>query len=463
MPATLLIGGALVLGSLAVGYWVGKGSYTLPFLLAIGILTLGFLLRQPVLGLYLSLVIMIVVPYGLMRLPFPLLHSPLSIIVTLTLAVGLAKQAYLKEPLPASNLYIPLLVWAAILLVFVLVKHGPDAPTRAASALTGLWPLALVVLLVDTPRKARNVMLAAIVPLLFVAFLWLPALISKGGLSSSSFGYSSSDVRSMFSENAIRSNFGGIMAYIGGGSWETFSMMALTWPLLLSLAFFTEKKTRLLAGLAALLILAVVLLSSFGNALFIVATGTVFVVIFGARNLSPRSLALVLVVVILFVSIFSFTASGRNMWDRVFSGKDPSIEGRQEAWSQGAKAFLANPFIGWGAHNDEYQTASGNWLQGHNGFLVAAYEYGLVYLAVIFFLFFIVLTNVLRLGRFKLRRNDQAIVIGIKALVATYILQFFFSGSLGIVTLDLLFWVFIGLVIVWLTWLKQGEDARLVE
>lgn len=460
----LVLAAILVISALRLGSYIAHGDYTIPLLITLGVFALGLLSREPIIGFYLSLVILIIVPYSTLRIPFPLLHSPLSIMVVLTLAFAIMHQVLTRKPLTPSNLYGPMFVWCSLLLVFAIIGHGPAASTRAAWSLGGLWPFFLVLLLVDTPRKARNVLLAFIIPLLIVALAWLPTLLSGGGLSrATGIDYSAGTVRSLLTANAPRGGAAILLTYVGGASWQAFSIMAMAWCVLFSIAVFGKKRIRWLAGFAAVLLLFPILLSTFGNAMLIVALGAAFVLLFGARRLTINRIGLVLVLLGLLGGLLFFTAGGQNAWQRVVSGKDPSIQGRKIAWKEGAEAFLSNPIIGWGAYNEEHKTQAGNWLLGHSGFLVSAYEFGLVYIAAIGLLFFTIAVDLFRLAKKRLSSTDRAIVIGIQALFATYIVQFFLSGSLGIISIDIVFWLFMGLACVWLNWLQSGDEARLVE
>jgi len=464
IPLKLAVAAIFVISALGLGSYIARGDYTIPLLIALGVFALGLLSREPIIGFYLSLVILVIVPFSALRVPFPLLHSPLSIMVVPTLALAIMHQVITRKPLTPSNLYGPMFVWVSLLVMFAMIKHGPAASTRLAWSIGGIWPFFLVLLLVDTPRKARNVLLAFIIPLLIVALAWLPALLSTGGLSRvTSVNYSAGTVRSLLSANALRGGAAILLTYVGGANWQAFSIMAMAWCVLFSIAVFGKKRIRWLAGFAAVLLLFPILLSTYGNALLIVALGAAFVLLFGIRRLTIKRIGLVLVLLGLLGGLLFFTASGQHAWQRVVSGKDPSIEGRKIAWKEGTEAFLSNPIIGWGAYTEEHQTQAGNWLLGHSGFLVSAYEYGLVYIAAIGLLFFVIAVDLFRLGKKSLSVTDRAIVIGIQALFATYIVQFFLSGSLGLVSIDIVFWLFMGLACVWLHWLQSGEEVRLVE
>lgn len=463
IPVQLILAAVFLISAVGFGLYMAQGRYTVPFLIAIGVFAAGLMIREPILGFYLSLVIALVVPYQTLRLPFPLLHSPLSVIVILMFLLAIARFVIEKKPLTPTNLYLPIFLWVLLLLVFVVVGHGPAATTRALWSLGGIWPFFLVILLVDTPRRARNVLLALIIPLMIVAIAWLPALLSRGGFSGASIKYSGEGVRSLFSTGTPRGGAAVLLTYVGGASWQVFSIIALVWTVLFSIAMFAKTRIRWLAGLAAAFLLLLILLCSFGNALLVLVVGALFVVLFGRRRLTRRNIGFILALIGLVAGLLLFTSSERNVWNRVFSGEDPSVEARKIAWEEGTKAFLANPIIGWGAYNEEHQTESGNWLLGHSGFLVSAYEYGLVYLATLCLLFFMIAKDISRLARKRLSSTDRAIVIGIQALFATYIVQFFISGSLGLISIDIVFWLFIGLACVWLNWLQSDDESRLVE
>ncbi len=464
IPIQLTLAAVAALSLVFLGERIAGGSYTAPLLLALGIFGFGLLIREPILGLYLSLIFLAIVPYNALRLPLPLLHSPLSIVVVFTLAIGVMRQVVAKKPLVPSNLYRPVLVWCGILLAFAVVGHGPAATTRVTWSIEGLWPLLLVFLLVDTPRKARNVLLAFIVPLLLVAIVWIPALASKGGLSAvESPGFSAGAMRTLLSPSAPREGAATLLGYVGTPSWQIFSIMAMVWCVLFSIAVFGKTRLRWLAGLAAALLLVPIMLSTYGNAMLIVAEGMAFVLLFGVRRLNVKKIGLILILLGIMGGLLLSTASGHFTVQRISAGNDPSIESRTASWEEGMQAFLAKPIIGWGAYNEEHLTESGHLLSGHSGFLVSAYEFGLVYIAALVLLFSTIAMNLHRLGKRKLADTDQAIVIGIQALFASYIVQFFISGALGLISIDITFWFFIGLACLWLHWQQKDNGTRLVE
>lgn len=457
------------------GMMIGQGGYVLPALAAFGLLVFNLLLRQPVRGLILAWVILVLLPYGSIRLPLPFLNSPLNIVVLLTLALAIGPLLIKRESLIPSNLYKPMAAWAGVLIAFALFGHGPGAVTRARWTLQGTWAFVLVVLLVKTPRQARNVFLALTLPFVVLVLLWLPGVLQTGGLSSPDISdFSPGEVRSLWTATSGPSDLSrSLLVLFGSGDWQTFSLMAMVWPILFSLALSSETRwLRWGAGLCAILILASIVLSTYGMALVMVAEGAVFVLAFNLRRFSPRKLlgrfsprqlAMAVIMLSALGGLILNTASGQHTLQRILSwSDDPSVRVRQKVWRQGIGAFLASPLVGWGAHIGGYLTPSGHELGGHSSFIPAAYEYGLVYLVPLAILLFRLGQNLVRLGRERLTPDDRAVLIGIQALFGVYIVQGFVSGSMGIIGIDSVFWLCMGLVTVWLHWLKSKTYGQLV-
>lgn len=445
---------------------VARGDYALSVSVAFGVLALGLLLRWPVTGLVLAWMVMILVPYGALQLALPVFDSPLMIVAALTLALGLGRLAIKRETLVYSDLYVPMAIWAGVLVLFALIGHGPDAATRAQWTLQGTWAFFLVVLVVKTPRQARTALLALVLPLAGLALLWTSGMISTQGLSlGTSQGLFVSRARGLWIGNAARSGFGGVLlGLFGTGGWQTFTMMAMIWPILFSVAINGSGwRLRVAAGLVSTLVFLPVLLSSYGNAILIVAEGAVFVLVSSLRRLSLREWLLAVILGGVLSALVWFSASGQYAVQRVLSGTDPSIMARQAAVQQGLLAFRDSPLIGWGAHNHVFVTPGGHYLAVHSSFVRAAYESGLMYLVPLGILLFRAGQNILRLSQKTLAREDRAILIGVQAVFGSYVLQGLVSGSMGIIGIDSVFWLCMGLVTVWLCWLDGGIHHRLIE
>lgn len=434
---------------------IALGEYALPISAAFGLLTFSLMLRQPVIGLVLAWTILVLVPYGSFRLPLPIFDSPLMIVASLTLVLGFGHLVTKKERVLSSNVYIPMGLWAGVLILFALIEHGPDAATRAQWTLQGTWGFFLVILVVRTPYHARSVVLALLVPFVALALLWLPAMLTTGGLSLDRSGdYVASSARHLWAISSTQSSPSyRLLDLFGTGAWQTFTLMAMVWPVIFSFALNgSHRFWRLVAGIISIALFVTILLSSYGNAAIIVIEGVLFVLLFSLRKSPLRIWIFAILLVGALGALILFTSSGQAAIQRVLSGSDPSLVSREVAWQHGLRAFASNPLMGWGAYNYAYITPSGYYLLGHGSFIPAAYEYGLIYLIPMAILLGRLGLNVFRLGQKARSQNDRAAVIGIQALFLSYIVQGFISGSMGIIGIDSVFWLCMGLVTVWLHW-----------
>lgn len=459
---------AIVLGSLPLVWYFGtriaQGSYAIPVSVAFGILAFVPVLHQPVIGLVLAWMVMVLIPYDLLRLPLPVLDSPLMIVAFLTLAVGLGRVVTRRQAIVPSNLYALMAAWAAVLIAFALIGHGPAATYRAQWTLQGTWSFVLVILVVKTPRQARAVVLVLVLSFVLLALIWLPGMLSSGGLSRTGspreFG---NYARNIWSRNVVRSGFGeSLIGSFGTGGSITFRMIAMVWPILFSASLnASTRRLRWAAGLCSLVILASVLLSSYIVALIIIAAGTLFVLAL-TKSRSWRFWITAAILLGALSVLIMYTTGGQYMIQRLLSGNDPSYIGRQFAWQQGIRAFLARPLIGWGAYNRMHMTSSGHWLHGHSSFIPAAYEYGLAYLVPLAVLIFRLGRNLVRLSHKRLVADDRAALIGIQALFGTYIVLGFVNDTIGHIGSDSVFWLCMGLATVWLHWSKTKTWDTLV-
>ena len=444
-----------LMGAYSLGRAAGQGKLAVPLILSGVLIGLNLLLRSPMWVLYFGWPLFWLWPASL-ALPIPVFNSPLMLLSILAVFMGFASLATRRTQLPPSSLYLPLGAWAASLILFAIMGHGPDAATRAQWNLQGLWTFTFVVLYVKTPQHARNSTLALLAALAWGTIAWLPTFLQLG--AGNVAGFAAGSVRSAWS---VPGEFGDV--FTPGLSWQWFSSMAVAWPVLFSLTIHAKSGfLRFLAGILAFCLALIVILSTMAGAALLVADGAAFVLLFSRRRLTPRRFMIMLVSVIVLVSMLLGTASGQHLIERTTSGEDSSLTGRAVAREQGLGAFLARPITGWGAYNQGHLTSSGHVLAIHDSFIRAGYEYGILYLALLIWLLFEVGRVVHNLEQRQTSGASRAVVIGVLAVFWSYVIQGFVTGSLGIIHTDSIFWFFMGLAVVWRHWLDQDPQAELI-
>ena len=171
----------LITGALLCAFWAGRevaNESLLPFLVMMGVLAVAILIRTPIWGFYLTYPSIFLLPFEALRFDFPFFNSPADVVSSLTLGIALARFVVQRRRLPSSAPYGPLAACVGLLAAFTAIGHGPDTGWYLSRFVQGLWPLYLVILLVETPRQARNALIAVFVSVVSFVFRYLPTLLS---------------------------------------------------------------------------------------------------------------------------------------------------------------------------------------------------------------------------------------------------------------------------------------------
>lgn len=432
------------------------------FLAATGFLAFVVLVQKPIIGLYIAYPILFLVPYGALRLNLPFLHSPINIIASLTLAIGIIQTLVKKRKLPKSRLYVPIIICISILGVFTLVGHGEVVNLRLMMFVEGLWPFALVILLLETPRQARNVLLSMAGTVFILSLILLPFLFTGGRFGSTFIrGLAQQQTGAMLSlpYTIIQES----------GTFQLFTLLALAMvaTFLFSICIYS-KKNHIFYWFSFIVMAGTLLASTFASVLIAFIIGMVLVLLLGiyykatkGRSLAWISLiimALLLVGVLLYVSPVGTQTAERILNPTI----DPSGQSRLWAMQQGLGAFLTRPLMGNGAYNRLFITRSGYYLAGHNTFVVAAYEFGLLFLIPYLLLFALIVKEYGRLLRRVRKPIEKAMALGMTASFGTAIITGFITPVFSQVSPDAIVWLFIGLMTVWNNWLDENPEAELV-
>jgi hypothetical protein len=467
---------ALTGGALLVAFWVGRevaSENMLPFLAAIGLLAMGLLVRSPILGLYIAYPLMFLVPFGSLWFDFPVFNSPLDIVITSTVGLAAARLLTRYRRLPTSQLYAPMVACAGVLGLYTAIGYGEVTSFRLYRFVQGLWPFILVVLLVDTPTRMRKVLIAALGSLVILSILWLPGLVA-GGRYAAITGAGAGYIRSLASPEEMSSI--GLtevaLASFGSLGYLTLVAIALAAPVLGSVAFLTTGDwQRRLGWLGFVLCAGAILLSTYGAAVAALLVGTVVMFLLGLRYAAAaddqtrrghRTLRLAAAIALL-VGLAFLAPQGLATLNRLANPfEDASASARISALRQGIGAFLSRPLVGYGAFNRPVMTDTGYWLSGHNSYVVAAYEFGLVYIVPLFLLLLRIGQGCQRLIIRTTRSVERALAIGMTASFVTALITGFLTPVLGEPGQDAVFWFFVGVMTVWNDWLDKDADACLM-
>ena len=455
---TASIGGAALAALLAGRATVTGGLLATILVLGASVATISF---RPMIGVYACYFLLLIVPYTEQWLDIPVFHSPLRTVAVIAVAGALLWHGASRRSLPTSRLYLPLALVIAIFVMFAAAQHGDVPGVRAYNFLASMWPLVLILLLVDTPRRARNVLLGMLSTTVILAVLWLPGLIALATAGN--------EIRSAGGGGAVANTPAvSLLGSVGSLSLQTLVALALVMPVLLGIGLSTPRwRVPSLLGFVVLGIAIFAATYASAVATLIVGTGTtvgLFLLPIGkGRPARIRSALIALPVIILLAAIGLSLKPGQETLNRLTNPRnDVSGSIRITSLEQGWHAFLEEPLIGQGAYNTYHVTSEGWVLGGHNTFGVMAYEYGLLMLLPFLWMLGAMGGELICLLRWAITPVERGLGVGFLASLITAIVTGFLTPTFAQVFQDTILWTLIGLAIVWNNWKAADPEAILV-
>ena len=460
----LSLGMALL--AVAAAAYIGRAVFTapavvlfLPFLLLVPVI-----LRNPAIGLYLLIPVGQWVPYWV-RVPVPVFDSPLAVVALFTVAAAAAHWARHHTVWPRNWLYLPLLVAASILGLAWLSGYGPEAFMRFYIFVEALLPFFLVILLIDSPRKARILLLSITLPLLLRAAAVWPIALFYGDESLQVF-------------RAIRPD-----------EWTTWLLglngpnlatnLSLIVPLILGLTLLAPRKwQRIGVAFLALAVTGALVLTTYVAALMNLGVAVIVVTALGHKRLYHRLLSAILLLggLLVFVGLLGhYVPNVKRLlvgaWQELVVGSLLRVD-RLAMLRGDLEVFRRFPWVGVGAIT-RYATSSGVGqlqvqgqvfgLGGHNSISMIAYEYGIILLLSWLAIFAVTGWTLLGLYRTVRYWLDRAFVVGFIGIWAIVLVKTLTSTILFQPTSMHIFWTCMGLAVVWDEWLRREPDACLVD
>jgi O-antigen ligase len=452
--------GGVALATLLVGLVIGSGGIQAR-ILVLGIVPVVTILFRPIIGLYACYFLLLIVPYTDQRLDIPVFHSPLQMVAMVAVAGALLQHVASRRSLPKSRLYLPLALVIALYIMFAAVQHGDVPAVRAYDFLAGTWPLVLILLLVDTPRRARNVLFGMLSATVILTVLWLPGLIS---LSTAGL-----DARYVVEPGATAGTPAvSLLGAVGSLSVQTLVALALVAPVLLGIGLSTPR-WRVPSLLGFIVLGVTIFAATYASAVATLIVGTIttvglFLLPMGrARPARVRGALIVIPVIILLAAIGLSLKPGQDALYRLTNPRnDISGSSRITSLEEGWHAFLEEPLIGQGAYNTYYVTAGGWVLGGHNTFGVMAYEYGLLLLLPFLWMLWAMGRELTCLLREAVTPVERGLGVGFLASLVAAIVTGFLTPTFAQVFQDTILWTLVGLAIVWNNWKAADAEATLV-
>ena len=455
--------GAVLLAPVAAVY-IGRAVITAPEqTLFLPFLPLApLILRNPVIGLYLLIPVGLLVPYWV-RVPLPLFDSPLEVAAIFTTVATMAYWARRRTAWPRTSLYWPLLACIVILGLGALLRHGLLAGSRLYFFAEGLLPFFLTVLLIDSPRKARILLLSIFVPLLLRTLAVWPIALFYGGESGL-----------VFRQTQIVDDW---LYWLWGFREGTLALtLSLLAPPIFALVALA-RRWRLRLALLALIVTGALLLTTYRAGLLnLVLTGIVVSALVPGR-LRRRVVVAALLTGMLSLSIgmLGFYTPGVQALLDNWQSTVVALRAQDSIWIDrlwalryAFEVFKRSPWTGVGA------MTSGSIpgvelrgqlvpLYGHTSIGKIAYEYGITLLLAWSAVFLVTGRMLFRLYRTVRYGLDRALVIGLLGTWVIMLVQALINNTLFLPTLMQIFWACMGLAVVWDEWLRRDPGARLVD
>jgi hypothetical protein len=417
---------------------------------------------RPIAGLLLAYPLFFFAPLDQLRVAdLPLLNSPLNFLVLASAALGAVH--WLAQPwvIPRARLLLPLAACAAVIVVNMAFREPAVGQVRLASLLLAMWPFVLTVLLVRTPAQAGLVLRIVLACVVGFCLLFLPLLLTVGA-------------RTGLQEVGAAAR--GVTVSLAGGELSLNYLLALTFattvPVFVAVAWYRglPPVQRVIAGGCAVLVLVTLFLSGYASAPLGALVGAAAVPLVASlgdgrqrslRMLYSLAVGSVLLTVLL-TALLSYTAQGQLLLLRILNPEqDFSGWVRLLAMRDGLLAFAANPVFGWGP-SSVVRFQGGYMLAGHTTYIMAAYEYGLLYIVPFLWLLLEMTRASLSLIDRVRRPVERALLIGfVGSMVVVLVLGFLTEVFDGIIPLSVV-WLFIGLATVWRQWLDEGQTAALI-
>lgn len=415
---------------------------------------------KPEVALYLALPALLFIPYEY-RFPIPVIGSVFGLLLLYSMLGWLLFVRRRRHRIPPTYFSIALWLYVVVLIIYGSIGYGdPEAAEfRSKFYILGLWSLLIPLFIINTPEKARWLIIMAYGTLVIVALAIVVTVLVHGP----SLQYKDtrvSEVRHLAQDYYA----GGFVNYL------VLIAISITFPVHLSLLLDQTiwGLRKLLFGLTSIIIAFCIFISSYASPVVCLLVGVLFLFILKIRRphqlLRPMPVIMILIAsLIVIVAFYLFPAMG-SIFERLLNPEqDLSAEHRLASMIGGIYAFLESPLIGHGAYNTLVYTPEGNMLGGHNSYIVAASEYGLVFLLPLLFIIFTIITRFYKLmKRTAGRPIESSLVQGMFAGVLAALITGFITPVFGNLLQDSYFWLSVSLMSIWNYWLGKDPNARLI-
>jgi hypothetical protein len=428
-------------------------------LISLGLIATVLSVRNKMIFYYLAIPITIIFRNFYIKFPFPFFSSPLDVLVTIGIGLGLLNIASTRKSLPKTPLYPLIIVFTITAIIQVVSKSGNLEQVVALEKLIkGMWPFIMIILLLETPRQARTVLVTLVGTVIAASLLWLPGLLSAalaGDLlllrSEGTAIPEGSTLVNLSLLSSMRSYliivpFSTLVAFsisllVHIPRYRFFSMLAT-----ISLIVFTLSAS-IASGIVSLLFSMV----SFAF-LELWIQPSKKATIAPMRNI-PMILIVMLIIIFVVLSLVSNSPIASQMFDRVLNPyEDGSASIRINLLEEAFSVAVASPL----------GTSSSYWYGGHDTLLSYQVNWGLFFTVPYYGALIIAVKTLLSMALETTRVIEHAIFIGMAATIIANVAIGLATPNLLELLADLIVWTFVGLAVVWKNWFDENPDTPLI-
>ncbi|MCX7113650.1 MAG: O-antigen ligase family protein [Proteobacteria bacterium] len=415
---------------------------------------------KPEAALYLAYPALVFIPYEY-RLPIPVFGSVFGLLLLYSMLGWLLFGRRKQQSIPSTHFNIALLLFVIVLVFYGMIGYGDPvaAEFRVKFYILGLWSLLIPLFIINTPQKVRWLLFTAYGTIVVVSLLIIFTVLLHGP----SLQYQ--DTKVSEARNLAQDYYaGGFISYM------MLISISLTFPVHLSLFFDKNIQglKKLVFGLTSTIIFFAVFISSYASPLVCLMLGWLFLLMLKMRRpyelFRPTFILLFFVASLTLAAAFYFLPAVGSIIERLLNPQEDASGGhRIDSMIGGVYAFLESPLFGHGAYNTIVYTPQGNMLGGHNSYIMAASEYGLIFLLPLLFILFTIIKQFYKLmNRTGGRPIEGSVVQGMFAGVIAALVTGFITPVFGNLVQDSYFWLSVSLMSIWNYWLDENPKARLM-
>lgn len=452
----LLALGVVVLGGLVAL----RIDVRLTTMAAVAVLATPLLSRNVLVAYYVTVPLLVLFRNLGLKIPFFFFSSPTDLLVTLAVGLGLLALISRRQTLPSSSIYFPILVfWIVGISHAALEWRRISAHLIAVQKMVqGMWPFAIIVLSLRTPRQARYVLMTLLGTFFAAMSLWFPGL-AGAAITGNLAALRSTTLTGDWLADVSLSFSGGLRTYLFIVPMSTLASLPLAF-------FVLVPQYRVWSSLLTVIVILLVFFSSIAAGVIslttsLAATLVLLILVRNPHTDTPKNYSKVfgltmtaLGLVAVFVLIRSVPIVSLTLNRILTPTRDPSGYSRLQELKTAAAVFTASPILG--APN------AVRWYGGHDSVLTYAANWGLGFSLPYFIALLIGLTDLLRLARGSRRVEERALLIGMVASLVANIAASIVTPNLLEMFADLIVWTFVGLAVVWIDWRKSDPEAPLI-